>query len=72
MVTDMKCINCFYFYENDFSSGTCKRFPPVLDVHWKKDSRDDEYMFSEDNPECWGQPNVLDDNWCGEYKKDGN
>ena len=52
----MKCMDCFYFEENDFSSGTCKRFPPVLDVHWEKESRHDEYQFSEDNPECWGQP----------------
>ena len=66
----MKCIDCFYFKETDFSSGSCKRFPPVLDVHWQESERGSDYTPSEEDPERWGNPIVLDDDWCGEFKAD--
>ena len=59
------CKNCKFFMKhhearfaiqkNDFTDGECKRYPPVIFV-------------DEDGDTQARQPNICDDEWCGEWK----
>lgn len=52
-------------HEDDWE-GECRRFPPVLDVHYLK-TVDTSIGGSEARSEAWQQPLTSGGDWCGEF-----
>jgi len=78
---DDKCMNCRFWsvYEVDeaatFKRGTCRRFPPVIDliavneeVTFYKENGKDEPDENSHCPTVWTQSRTWQDEWCGEYQ----
>ena len=60
------CENCKYWkYFGDDDQGYCRRFPPVFIFEPDNMDKDDE-TFREFY--AWGQPVVVMNDWCGEWK----
>ena len=65
------CDDCKYYEKVSInsSSGLCKRYPPVLDYFHIPERDDILYEPSDENPEKWVNPRVLETEFCGEWKE---